>query len=313
FTSDDISGGVPERLLRTAFEQGSAPLAGWRLDKDGVRRFARGEVTALHGPRRGSVGLSVVFLPTSVGPRLESSAVERRVLPADEQLDPGTFAQMFGALDERFYELDDDFNFVYVNQVATHPWAKERSALIGRSILEVFPQLQDTELLREHLKVANEGVSVRLSTASPLTGKQVEVSIYPNVTGGVSVLIRDPFERDERGREQLLDERLAEAYAALEIAALEWEPQTGAWQESGTASTVFGLVADGQLGGRQAQLDLVLPADADRYRRVVERAVEQGTGWRTEYRIQRPVDGEVAWLEEHATVLADQVPLRYSI
>src|SRR5690606_27016713 len=42
-------------------------------------------------------------------------------------------------------------------------------------------------------------------------------------------------------------------------------------------------------------------------------AVEQGTGWRTEYRIQRPVDGEVAWLEEHGTVLADQVPLRYSV
>src|SRR5690606_2626855 len=144
-----------------------------------------------------------------------------------EQLDPDRLSELLTGLEERFYILDDEFNFVYVNEVAEKSWGMKREDLIGQNMVDVFPQLQDTELLGEHLKVANEGTSSRIETMSVLTGTKVEVSIYPNLTGGVSVLVRDPFERSEKFRSMLDDDRLTEAYAALEIAVLEWEPNTG--------------------------------------------------------------------------------------
>src|SRR5690606_23941438 len=118
FTEEDVVNGVPERLLREAKEEGSATLAGWRVDKAGVRRFARGEVTALHGSKREIVGLSVVFLPLAVGPRSEESRGQAKPVKALEQFDPDRLAELLTGLEERFYILDDEFNFVYVNEVA---------------------------------------------------------------------------------------------------------------------------------------------------------------------------------------------------
>ncbi|HZJ09272.1 MAG TPA: PAS domain S-box protein, partial [Trueperaceae bacterium] len=313
FTEDDVFNGVPERLQRTAMEEGSAPLAGWRLDKDGEHRFARGELTALHGADSEIFGLSVVFLPTTAGPRREVDRGAPKPIRAVEQLQPDRLSEMLTGLDERFYILDDDFNFVYVNRVAEQAWGMAHEDLVGQGFLEVFPQLQDTLLLGEHLKVANEGSTSRFETNSPLTGNKVEVSIYSNLTGGISVLIRDPFERNEQFNSMLGDDRLAEAYAALEIAVLEWGPQSGAWQESLTTTDIFGLAPQGRLGDRHGQLALIVPTDVDRYQRTVERAIERGESWRVTYRIVRPRDGEIAWLEEHGSLNAAEGPKTYSL
>lgn len=313
FTADDISNGVPERLLRNAMENGSAALAGWRLDKDGVRRFARGEMSALHGPDQEIVGLAVVFQPSAAGPSSTGSRGERRGLPAADALEPEMVTEIFNAIDERFYVLDDEFDFVYVNAMAAKAWKREPTELIGRSILDAFPELQDTELLREHLKVANERVSSRFATESPLTGERVEVSIYPRVTGGLTVLVRQPFTRDESGRGMLLDDRLTEAYAALEIAVIEWEPEGVVWRESPTTSAIFGLTPDEGLHSRRAQLDVIMPSDVESYLRTVESAVAKGEDWRCEYRIVRPLDGEIAWIEENGTLIEGEEPQRYSV
>ena len=184
FTPEDISADAPIRLFSSVLENGCAPLAGWRLDKDGERRFARGELAALYAGDDEIVGISVAFLP-----------------PLDEP---------------------------------------------SKGVIDV-------------------------------------------------------------------DQRLLEAYEALEIAALEWEPRSGAWQESGTTVENFGLAPGDLLGGRQAQLATILAVDLERYRGIVDGAIERREGWRAEYRVRREVDGEVAWLEENGSVMPAAHPLRYSI
>src|SRR5690606_20526775 len=59
FTPDDISGDSSLRLFSSVLENGSAPLAGWRLDNDGERRFVRGELAALYAGSDEIVGMSV--------------------------------------------------------------------------------------------------------------------------------------------------------------------------------------------------------------------------------------------------------------
>ena len=47
FTPEDIQGGVPEQVLRTAREEGEARYEGWRVRKDGSRFSVEGAVTAM--------------------------------------------------------------------------------------------------------------------------------------------------------------------------------------------------------------------------------------------------------------------------
>ncbi len=47
FTPEDIQGGVPEQVLRTAREEGEARYEGWRVRKDGSRFCVEGVITAI--------------------------------------------------------------------------------------------------------------------------------------------------------------------------------------------------------------------------------------------------------------------------
>jgi len=47
FTPEDIQGGVPEQMLRTAREEGEARYEGWRVRKDGSRFCVEGVITAI--------------------------------------------------------------------------------------------------------------------------------------------------------------------------------------------------------------------------------------------------------------------------
>lgn len=314
FPEEDVEKGVPQRLLETARKQGSASLAGWRVGHAGERVFMLGEMNALFGAELELVGFTVVLLPSPVATKPGTGRAARRRQLAIEQPDPATLAEAFTRSDERFYVLDDNLDFVYLNDQAAQAWGVDRERLVGQNLITSFPQVLDTEFLAAHVQVATEGVSVKLESVSPLNGRKVELSIFPNRNGGVAVLIRDPFDRAAAPSNLVGDERLAEAYAALEIAVLEWEPASGEFAESDGAADIFGLAPDERLVSRERQLELLHPTDLSSYSSIVDRAVQEGEGWRLEYRAVRPVDGEMAWLEEVARVSrSDGDGLKYSI
>jgi PAS domain S-box-containing protein len=275
--------------------------------------FTRGEVSALYGSDLEMVGYSVVLLPSTVGPSSQSRAQRKRVVRS-EMPDPGAFAGLLSNVDERFYVLDERFDFTYVNDQAAQIWGRSAEELVGNNLLVCFPEVLDTDFLAHHLKAANDGVIVRVEAESPLTQSKVELSIYPNRVGGVSVLIREPLDRHE-GRDAVFsEERLAEAYAALELVVIDWEPASDWWRESATSVEVFGLEPGTVVGGQDRHLELIHPADRERYEQVVANALRDGDGWRVEYRIVRPVDGEVAWLEEDGKVVREPGrPLRCAV
>lgn len=304
FTDDDVASGVPQRVLDAARDHGSASLAGWRLDGDGQRVFALGEVAVQVGVDLEPMGYSVVVMPTVTAPDsgAERAGTRRRLVR--DLPDPAGLTDLFSRSDERFYVLDDQLNFVYVNEQAATVWGVDREGLIGANLIATFPQVLDTEFLAAHLKAATDNVTVRIETFSPISGRQSELSVFPNRTEGVSVLVRDPYDRAVEASERLSDERLAEAYALLEIVRIEWRPEGDVWHVSATAAAMFGLAEGDSLESRQRHLDLLHPADRSAYLDVVDAAVTAGDGWRFEYRVLR-ADGELAWLEEVAVPGSD--------
>ena len=48
YPPEDVAAGVPQRILRTAAEQGRASLEGWRVRKDGTRFWGEVTISAIH-------------------------------------------------------------------------------------------------------------------------------------------------------------------------------------------------------------------------------------------------------------------------
>jgi PAS domain S-box-containing protein len=72
-------------------------------------------------------------------------------------------------------------------------------------------------------------------------------------------------------------------------------------------SDVFGLREGETLDFEMFRNTLVHPDDRERHQVLVRHARTRDEGWHAEFRIVRPRDGEIAWLEERATVTHDPV------
>lgn len=102
-----------------------------------------------------------------------------------------------------------------------------------------------------------------------------------------------------------LDERVRAALVAGRIAMWDWDPASDAITGSEMIEALLGLrPGEAWRTGAQAA-SLLHPEDRDSHRALVESAVRAGGGWHNEFRIVRPVDGTVAWVEERAQAVRD--------
>jgi PAS domain S-box-containing protein len=95
-------------------------------------------------------------------------------------------------------------------------------------------------------------------------------------------------------------ERLKTVLAAARMAFWEWNPATDAVTASDIVDELWGLPAGERFESRRQSVELVHPEDLAAYRAKVETAVRERSRWHHQFRITRPCDGKVAWLEEHA-------------
>jgi PAS domain S-box-containing protein len=91
------------------------------------------------------------------------------------------------------------------------------------------------------------------------------------------------------------------------MAYWDWDAATDRTVASPTASEVFGLTPGDTLDSSAYGFRLVHPDDLERHMALVRSAGERGEGWHSEFRIIRPIDGEVAWLEERASAEREPV------
>jgi PAS domain S-box-containing protein len=113
-----------------------------------------------------------------------------------------------------------------------------------------------------------------------------------------ALIERKRFERQLATAEQ----RLQSALAAAKMAAWEWDSASDAIVASETARDVFGLLPGEKISSGAFVLTLVNPDDREKYRKAREAAIKNGDGYRIEFRIIRPIDGKVAWLEDRSQV-----------
>jgi PAS domain S-box-containing protein len=107
--------------------------------------------------------------------------------------------------------------------------------------------------------------------------------------------------REKHIEEELREsrERLLMSLRTACMGTYEWLATERRMMLSPLSSDVFGLQPDQRVESADAFYALLHPDDRADYRRVLERAAADGTDFHIEFRIERPRDKRVAWIEEH--------------
>src|SRR5688500_17855347 len=89
--------------------------------------------------------------------------------------------------------FDRDLRFVAVNASAERSMHRPREVILGRTLLEAFPDAAGSEAERQYRRVVTERVEVHFAEHYVGDGldSHVEVDAYPTEDGGVAVFWRD--------------------------------------------------------------------------------------------------------------------------
>ena len=104
---------------------------------------------------------------------------------------------------------------------------------------------------------------------------------------------------------RISEERLRAVLHTARMASWEWDPAADAIGASDTMDDLFGLPAGAKFQTRSQGYGLVHPEDVSGHRDRSAAAAKGGGTWHHNFRIIRPSDGQVAWLEEHAHAALD--------
>lgn len=217
-------------------------------------------------------------------------------------------------IDEAFYSIDHAWRFLYANSKAMQMWGKAPAELLGRSVLDVFPEFVGSTSHAAHEKAFRTGEPVRMQVLSTVLRTPIELNIFPN-SSGLGVYFRDvakhwQIEQDLRERDQILS--LAEQSAGIGV----WDADLATGQVRATAQfyKIMGLRPSNEPMQQDVFRALRHPDDRDRVVEGFKEAMAAGDdAYEAEYRIIRP-DGKVRWIFGRGRVVRDEQgkPVRYS-
>ncbi|MDB6083051.1 MAG: hypothetical protein JWN43_932 [Gammaproteobacteria bacterium] len=105
-------------------------------------------------------------------------------------------AALFETITDAFYYLDCECRFTDLNQGALDYFGRTREEMLGRVMWDVFPVTRGSVFQREYERSLCNQDSVAFEAESPITGRWVEVRVYPSAHG-LAVYFGDITDRKE--------------------------------------------------------------------------------------------------------------------
>ncbi len=94
------------------------------------------------------------------------------------------------SMTDAFYTVDRDWNFTYINKKYEEVQHRDRAALLGKNVWELFPYGKEQRYFREYDRALREQVSVHFEEFNTFNGMWVSASAYP-IKNGLAIYFRD--------------------------------------------------------------------------------------------------------------------------
>lgn len=192
--------------------------------------------------------------------------------------------------------LDRDLCYLRVNARMAACSASETGALVGRSIHDVWPAAAaELDAALRRVLQTGEPILDRAVSAAPGSLQGGVISVFP-VRDAAGVILGLGVTSQPETARRTSEERLSMALAAARMVAWEWDAETERVVHTENVREVLGLGPDGVIGTTENFTALVHPDDAGLYQETRARA-NRGESYRRTYRVIRPVDGGILWVE----------------
>lgn len=226
---------------------------------------------------------------------------ERAARDSAEQARART-VQILETIEEGFFDIDRAMRFRHVNRRGGELLKLDPQSMIGRSVLELFPDAGVLPAFAALERVIASGQPASAEDYYPPLDLWFEVQFYP-APDGVAVFMRDIGER-KRGELALREneERLRIAVEAGQLGTWDWDPRSGRLMWSSRLQQIFGFSPDGFGGTFEQFMNGVHPDDRERLLAEIARATERGGDYLVRHRVCWP-DGTVRWVEGRGRVV----------
>lgn len=101
-------------------------------------------------------------------------------------------ADVLAAIGEAVFAIDRDERFLFANRKALEFWRRPTHEIIGRKLLEVFPEIADSEAYRTYRRVLETGEPWHVETRGlAVGGRWIGLDVHPAPDSGLVVAFRD--------------------------------------------------------------------------------------------------------------------------
>jgi PAS domain S-box-containing protein len=229
-----------------------------------------------------------------------------RILLADDNADMRDYLRRLLA---GHYEVET----VNDGAAALESIRKNRPDLVLSDVM--MPNLDGFGLLRE-LRAGGETAGLPIILLSARAGE--EATLEGLHAGADDYLVKPFSARELLGRIAALlerkrfqralaaaDDHLRIALDAAKMAAWEWDPVEDTVIMSATAPQVYGMPPGTTLNNSKQGFKLVHPEDVDAHRARLLKAMNDLSAFQCQFRVVRPVDGKISWMEERGVARKD--------
>jgi PAS domain S-box-containing protein len=171
---------------------------------DGAHRWHLGRAT----PLRDQAGRIVKWFGTFTDIDRQKRAAEEAEATL-RQANQRT-SMILESITDHFYSVDREWRFTEVNRRAEDNFGKTREELLGKVLMEVFPQSLDTETYKHYQKAMAEQIPVHCEAESRIVPRWYEAYAFPSERG------LDIYFRDVTDRKRLEEELRKQAEELVE-------------------------------------------------------------------------------------------------
>ena len=202
-------------------------------------------------------------------------------------------AEVLETIGDAVYAMDGEERVLFANRRALELWRKTSDDVIGRRLLDIFPEIKEGAPYRAYRTALETHRAAHLEAVAPaLDDRWIELDIRPARHGGLVVVFRDI---DDRKRAEAAlresEERFRSMLEALPQMAFVIQPSGDALYYNKQFRDYVGETVGPTLADRNA---LLHPEDQPRLTGARRGAIEHGFDYEVEARLRRH-DGVYRW------------------